>query len=463
MPDSRFFGYDCADAPRRSGVVIQVDASGQPCRAFGQFCTNTSRSGVLGPGLCLYFQDAATLSMKCRPEAGSLLDGTAGDGTTADFPLHVRAYLMKFPGAGSVVWAPDKAVGQGDSGTVGPTESIDLDTARFSHDLDGFEDVIDITTLSITIAGDHSADVLPGDACYVSSGAGAQGITVVESVTVVSGPATEILFEKWFPLTPTPESSTLVFGPWSIHRLEYEWPALDVADPEIWRGLELTASGGPIVVFSYDALRPDVSGWAFGTYGTGGDGYTEQINEAFSETHHRLIAALEPDVWLEGFAQQGSAPSAMSDFLNIIRNSAADVEVAWIGESTHNNGPPTSWHTYIMDNAAGAGLPAASVIEDPAFGTLQDQAAAGMRKDGAHYSLRGNSLLAEAWLALLAAAATAPGDLDGDGLVGISDLLILLGGWGPCPGSCPPACIGDLNGDCAIDVIDLLTLLANWS
>ena len=122
----------------------------------------------------------------------------------------------------------------------------------------------------------------------------------------------------------------------------------------------------------------------------------------------------------------------MSDFLNIIRDSAADVEVAWIGESTHK-GPSTFWHTYIMDNAAAAGLPAATVIEDPAFGTLQDQAAAGMRKNGAHYSHRGNSLLAEAWLALLAEAATSPGDLDGDGLVGVSDLLILLGGWGPCP------------------------------
>ncbi len=53
-----------------------------------------------------------------------------------------------------------------------------------------------------------------------------------------------------------------------------------------------------------------------------------------------------------------------------------------------------------------------------------------------------------------------PGDLDGDGSVGVSDLLILLGSWGPC-GNCD-ACIADLNGDCLVGVPDLLFLLGNW-
>ena len=52
------------------------------------------------------------------------------------------------------------------------------------------------------------------------------------------------------------------------------------------------------------------------------------------------------------------------------------------------------------------------------------------------------------------------GDLDGDGTVGASDLLILLASWGPCDdcGNCP----ADLNGDCVIGAADLLILLANW-
>lgn len=52
------------------------------------------------------------------------------------------------------------------------------------------------------------------------------------------------------------------------------------------------------------------------------------------------------------------------------------------------------------------------------------------------------------------------GDLNGDGTVGVADLLILLSAWGPCP-DCEQ-CLADLNGDCTIGVADLLILLANW-
>jgi hypothetical protein len=53
-----------------------------------------------------------------------------------------------------------------------------------------------------------------------------------------------------------------------------------------------------------------------------------------------------------------------------------------------------------------------------------------------------------------------PGDLNGDGVVGVADLLILLANWGACPdcNNCP----ADLDGDCNVGVADLLILLANW-
>ncbi len=54
------------------------------------------------------------------------------------------------------------------------------------------------------------------------------------------------------------------------------------------------------------------------------------------------------------------------------------------------------------------------------------------------------------------------GDLDGDGVVGFLDFLMLLGNWGPCAGSCPPFCAGDLDGDCAVGITDFLLLLENW-
>ncbi len=50
-----------------------------------------------------------------------------------------------------------------------------------------------------------------------------------------------------------------------------------------------------------------------------------------------------------------------------------------------------------------------------------------------------------------------PADLNGDGFVGVGDLLALLAAWGTDPGG-PP----DLNGDGTVGVADMLLLLAAW-
>lgn len=52
------------------------------------------------------------------------------------------------------------------------------------------------------------------------------------------------------------------------------------------------------------------------------------------------------------------------------------------------------------------------------------------------------------------------GDIDEDGTVGTSDLLILLASWGPCIhcNDCP----ADINNSCDVEVHDLLILLDNW-
>ena len=60
--------------------------------------------------------------------------------------------------------------------------------------------------------------------------------------------------------------------------------------------------------------------------------------------------------------------------------------------------------------------------------------------------------------ALAKVAPALTGDLNGDGAVDVSDLLVLLAGWGGCPTACP----ADLDGNGTVDVSDLLILLANW-
>ena len=55
------------------------------------------------------------------------------------------------------------------------------------------------------------------------------------------------------------------------------------------------------------------------------------------------------------------------------------------------------------------------------------------------------------------AGTACPADLDGDGEVGIGDVLAVLSAWGPCP-ECPE----DLDHDGEIGLGDLLILLAAW-
>jgi acetyl esterase/lipase len=53
------------------------------------------------------------------------------------------------------------------------------------------------------------------------------------------------------------------------------------------------------------------------------------------------------------------------------------------------------------------------------------------------------------------------GDITGDGVVDVNDLLALLAAWGDCPGGSD--CPADLNGDGVVNTSDLLALLAAWA
>ena len=53
-----------------------------------------------------------------------------------------------------------------------------------------------------------------------------------------------------------------------------------------------------------------------------------------------------------------------------------------------------------------------------------------------------------------------PGDVDGDGVVNVGDLLAVISNWGPCP--IGAACPADLNDDSLVNVQDLLMVINSW-
>ncbi|MBT5657719.1 MAG: hypothetical protein HOI89_08065 [Phycisphaerae bacterium] len=51
-----------------------------------------------------------------------------------------------------------------------------------------------------------------------------------------------------------------------------------------------------------------------------------------------------------------------------------------------------------------------------------------------------------------------PGDVDGDGVVNVNDVLLIVSNWGPCDGLCP----ADLDGDGHVGVNDVLLVLGYY-
>ncbi len=112
---------------------------------------------------------------------------------------------------------------------------------------------------------------------------------------------------------------------------------------------------------------------------------------------------------------------------------------------------------------------ASADLSDQLFKLLPNDGAA-HEEFGRSVAISGATTIVGAWRdddndfnsgsAYLFDASFCPWDLDDNAAVGVSDLLSLLGSWGPCP---PKAdCPADFDGTGDVGVKDLLILLGNW-
>jgi hypothetical protein len=417
----KWFGFDCqVGSPPQSpeGTLVSISGTQDPCSDFSRFWTGSENGFGRGAGEGLFMNPGSFHSMRCRPEPGSLI--------AANAPLHVVAHVLRFPGSSSLTWKPDKATFQPDAGSQGAPSQVSLDTTAWSRVLGPGDQMV--TSVELRLDGDHTSEVHVGDAGFVAAGTGAGGISVVTDVQLDQG-LTRVTFSHPFFATPS-TGSQLLFGPWSFDRIEYTWPGLAASDPQTWRGLRLEAGtdGSGAVVFAYSAWRPDVDGFVFGTSGWGGHGYQFQLDLAFPGSIEAWAAESGAAVWLQCTARFQSSPDTMRLLTQRIRNGLPGVEMVWAAEAQHittypANGQPDAWDQYILDHAAENGAVGIVSVEHPRLGDFRQQLADGMRKDGAHFSQRGNRVQADVWTELLARAAlpTCRADLNGDAALNLAD------------------------------------------
>ena len=165
--------------------------------------------------------------------------------------------------------------------------------------------------------------------------------------------------------------------------------------------------------------------------------------------------------WLQEQKLLASDPTGADQFgKSVAIDGTPGNETAVVGAWSSDAGGPSSGAAYIyrFDTNASEWIEQAQVLPEPnawsnffGYSVAIDNETAVI---GAHGE---NQQRGAAYVFDVALNCNCPHDLDADGSVSVSDLLSLLGSWGPCKG-----CPADFDGNGTVGVSDLLVLLANW-
>ncbi len=439
-----WFGFDgSVNSPYATGGVTPIQALD-----FSRFWTGSVSGDSVGPGDGQLVPSGEQYVIRCRPEG--LISAQA--------PLMMRAHALRYPGSSALAWAPNAHTRQGAPGTdAGAPTIVMLDTTAHEHIFQPSQgDANSGDTL--TLLGDKRAFAPVGGA--VAHGRSLAIIASVDFGQTAPG-MTTIRLAHPFGQAPA-QGAVIRFGPWAFETIEHLWPAVAQGDANEWRGMRFEGQPGGegVVLFGVDAWRPDVDGFVWGVAGWGGNGYRPQIDESHPDVIRAWMQVFRPDVWLQTFAQQFSAPETMSEWRSMVKSALPYVDVVWLGDMTHTS-TFTPWHEYILANGGVEGSPAVSLLTHPELGDQNELFADGLRADGNHISQRGNERLAALWLEALADAAlppVLPGDVNGDGIVEFADLNLVLSNYN-ATGS---GVVGDVDFDNRVDFADLNLVLGSY-
>jgi subtilisin family serine protease len=245
------------------------------------------------------------------------------------------------------------------------------------------------------------------------------------------------------------------------------WPFLETQDSWTVAGINWAASSGARVTnSSWGGGASSAITNAFNNtraqgvlhFAASGNGGGSSISWPASLASVNAVGALNSSGNRAGFSQYGTGLFISAPGENILTTDRT-------GSAGYSNGDYTtiSGTSFASPYAAGVAALILSVdpslthdeVEDVMAQTAVDKGTPGYNTDyGWGFVNAGNAVQA------VADDDCAPADLNCDGVVNVSDLLILFDNWGACAdcGDCP----ADLNDDCIVNVSDLLVLFDNW-
>ncbi|CAK9029630.1 Uncharacterized protein SCF082_LOCUS18879 [Durusdinium trenchii] len=442
-----WFGLDTSESTPDVTLVRALHARTDQWGDWSRFGTGTLPAVSRGPGAASNISGGGAFRLRCGPVDGSLL--------RADAPLVVRSTVLAFPGSSTLRWTPERGSMQDGPGLeLEPAREVPLDTTRDAIELTAGDRFVGDLQLVL----DRVVDVREGDAIVVSSGPARGAVSVATAVEIIVGQTTITLSHPFGAQPGTGDQ--LRIGRWSFVSIEHRFDPVPAGDDRSWRGQILRAMDDEllgVMLYATSAWRPDVDGFIFGSAGQSGRGYEPQMEESFPGSLEAWANESLVDVWIQGLAQQSSRPSAMRDYLDVLRSGLdSDAEVIWASDAVHAHTAHEGWHHYLEENAADAGVPAIFAVGHPRVGSYFAQAASGMRTDDAHFSSFGSRVIAEAWLDQLRSLLDGPcdrADYNRDGTADIFDFLAFQSDW---QDGDPRA---DLDDDGEFTIFDFLVLI----
>lgn len=185
----------------------------------------------------------------------------------------------------------------------------------------------------------------------------------------------------------------------------------------------------------------------------------------FSADHSIMFGQLNADVsttaalWVDGEHVDLGLLPGQDPFFSASYALAMSDDGALVGGTSGGTFPGDIRHAFLWDEAHGM-RNVHDILTDagveslpPILGHVLDMTPDGTTIVGTVPDAFGFSY--DGFIATLGGACD--GDVDGDGTVGVTDLLAVLADWGDCPG-----CAADLDGDGTVGVGDLLLVLGGW-